>query len=200
VVPTRNGKNIGCTSRSAAGKESVLRPLTRSLSGKDLIKDSSGLSSRKDNSLALAQSQGGKDLLRDLSDSSLRSKDPRDPARLSLARSYSGKELIRDLSASPRSNSSKDSGSVLSRSQSGKEVVSSGLSARHQSGTEVSGSTPRPLSGKEHNDVGSPFRSLLGSARRVGVTDRLRLTPSTGTTGSSDKEVSTYPHSGCNVV
>lgn len=147
--------------------------------------------------MSLAQSQGGKDLLRDLSESSLKSRDPRDTTRFCLTRSHSGKELIRDLSLSPRSHSSKDSGSVLSRSQSGKELVSSALSARHQSGTELSGSSPRPMSGRELNDGGSPFRSLLGSATRAGVTDRLRLTPSTGTTGSSDKEVSTYRHSNC---
>ncbi|XP_033608263.1 uncharacterized protein LOC111866670 isoform X5 [Cryptotermes secundus] len=189
VVPTRNGKNTGTASRSVVAKECVLQPLLHSLSAKDLIKDSSGLSPRKGNSLSLAQSQGGKDL-RDLSESSLKSRDGRDATRFCLTRSHSGKEILRDLSLSPRSHSSKDSGSILSRSQSGKELGSSALSARHQSGTEISGSSPRPVSGRELNDGGSPFRSLLGSATRAGVTDRLTLTPSTGTTGSSDKEQS----------
>jgi hypothetical protein len=196
VVPSRNGKNTGSTFRSVLAKESVPHPLMHSMSAKDLIKDSSGLSPRKDNSYSFAQSYGGKDL-RDLSESSLKSGDSRDATGLRLARSHSGKELFRDQSVSPRSHSSKDSGLVLSRSQSGKELVSSALSARHHSGTEVSGSAPRSVSGRELNDGWSPFRSLLGSARRAGVTDRPRLTPSTGTTGSSDKVVSTYPHSNC---
>jgi hypothetical protein len=197
----RNGKNTGSASpRTAAGKDSkdVLQSVTRSMNGKDLIKDSSGLSPRKDSSLSLARSQSGKDLLRDSSESSLRSRDCRDTAsRLPLSRSHSGKELIRDLSLSPRSHSSKDSGTVLSRSQSGKELVLTGLSPRLQTGREVSGSSLRSVSGRDLNDGGSPSRSLLSSSRtrRFGVTERRGMTPSTGTTGSSDKEVGRHPHS-----
>ncbi|XP_021928560.1 uncharacterized protein LOC110834074 isoform X3 [Zootermopsis nevadensis] len=192
----RNGKNTGSTSpRSAAGKDSkdVLQSVTRSMSGKDLSKDSSGLSPRKDNSLSLARSQSGKDLLRDSTESPLRSRDGREAAtRLTLSRSHSGKELIRDLSLSPRSHSSKDSGTVLSRSQSGKELVSSGLSLAHQTGRVVSGSSLRSVPARDPNDGGSLSRSLLSSSRtrRVGVADRRGVTPSTGTTGSSDKEKS----------
>jgi hypothetical protein len=199
-VLIRNGKNTGSASpRSAAGKDSkdVFQSVTRSLSGKDLIKDSSGLSPRKDSGLSLARSQSGKDLLRDSSDSSFRPRDGRDAAtRLTLSRSQSGKELIRDLSLSPRSHSSKDSGTVLSRSQSGKELVSTDVSSRHQTGREVCGSSLRSVSGKDLNDGGSPSRSVPSSSRtrRVGVTDRRGLTPSTGTTGSSDKEVGHRPH------
>lgn len=197
----RNGKNTGSTSpRSAAGKDSkdVLQSVTRSMSGKDLSKDSSGLSPRKDNSLSLARSQSGKDLLRDSTESPLRSRDCREAAtRLTLSRSHSGKELIRDLSLSPRSHSSKDSGTVLSRSQSGKELVSSGLSLAHQTGRVVSGSSLRSVPARDPNDGGSLSRSLLSSSRtrRVGVADRRGVTPSTGTTGSSDKEVGRHPHS-----
>jgi len=188
-IPVRNGKNTGSTSpRNPVGKD-VPQSLNRSQSGKDLIKDSSGLSPRKDNGLSLARSQSGKDLLRDSSELSPRSRDSRDATRLSLSRSHSGKELIKDLSLSPRSHSSKDSGPILSRSQSGKELFSSGLSPRHQAG-----SSSRSVRGKDLTDGESPSRFLLTSSRnrRVGVTEKRGLTPSTGTTGSSDKEVSCY--------
>jgi hypothetical protein len=197
-VPTRNAKNTGSTSpRIAVGKDSkdVLHSVTRSMSGKNLIKDSSGLSPRKDNSLSLARSQSGRDLLRDSPESSHRSRDCRDAAtRLTLSRSHSGKELIRDLSLSPKSHSSKDSGTVFSRTQTRKELaVSTGPSPRHQAGREVTGSPLRPASEKVVNAGGSPSRSLLSSSRtrRTGVSDRRGglTTTSTGTTASSDKEV-----------
>ncbi|XP_069701361.1 uncharacterized protein [Periplaneta americana] len=172
-TPLRNGRDTGSTSPRAAGKD-VLQSLTRSLSGKDLIKDTSLLSPRKDSSLSLARSQSGKDLLRDASDSSLRLKDS---TGLSLSRSQSGKDLLRDANLSSRSSSSKDLGSAIPRKD------STGLSPRRQS----SGSSRSP-SGKDVKDSGSPSRS--SRTRRIGVTERRGLTSSTGTTGSSDKEKS----------
>lgn len=186
MILSRNCKNTGSSSRGAVAKESVLQPLMNSPSPKDLIKDSSGPSPRKDSSFSVASSQFARDLLRELSESSLKSRDSPNSAKLCLARSHSGKELCKELSVSPRSHSSKDPGPVLCRSQSGKELVS----ARRQSGTDVSGSSARPVSLRQLNDAGSHFRPLLSSARRVAVSDRLGLTSSTGTTGSSDKEVS----------
>lgn len=168
----------------------MLHCVTPSLSGKDLINESLVLSPRKD-ILTLARSQSGKDLVRDSPESSLKSRDSRDAARLSLSRSHSGKDLIRDLSLSPRC-STRDSGSHLSRSQSGKEIGSTGLSPRRQSGRELFGLSSRPVSAKDLEGE-NPSRSLR--TRRVGVTDRLGPTPITGTTGSSEKEVSSYPYS-----
>lgn len=181
MVASRHVKAGGSASpRSAGSKEYAAQPLMNSQSPEDLTKDSLRLSPRKDSSVSLSQPQGtsARDLLRDLTESSLKSKDSRDAARSCLARSHSGKELLKDLSVSPRCNSSKDSGSVLCRSQSGKELGSSAHAVRRQSGIEVPGSSAR---------------QLLGPTRRVGLTDRLGLTPNTGTTGSSDKEVSAHP-------
>lgn len=197
-IPIRNIRNTASASpRTAVAKDSkdVLQCVTPCLSGKDVIKESSVLSHRKD-ILSLARSQSGKDLVRDSPESSLKSRDPRDAARLSLSRSHSGKDLIRDLSLSPRYNT-RYSGSVVSRSQSGKELVSTGPSPRRQSGRELFGVSSRPVSARDVYEGENPSRSQLSSprTRRVGVTDRVGATPSTGTTGSSDKEVSSYPHS-----
>jgi hypothetical protein len=193
-IPVRNVRNAGSPSpRTAVAKVSkdVPQCLTPCLSGKDWIKESSVLSPRKGNISSLARSQSGKDLVRDSLESSLKSRDPRDAARLSLSRSHSGKDVIRDLSLSPR-YSSRDSGPVLSRSQSGKEIVPTEISPRRQCGRELFGFSSRPVSARDLYEGESPSRSLLSSARsrRVGVTDRLGPAPSTGTTGSSDKEVS----------
>jgi hypothetical protein len=197
-IPIRNVRNTGPTSpRTAVAKEAkdVIQCVTPCLSGKDVIKESSVLSPRKD-ILSLARSQSGKDIVRDCPESSLKARDPRDAARPSLSRSHSGKNAIRDLSLSPRCIS-RDSGSVLSRSQSGKELVSTGLSPKRQSGRELFGLSSRPVSARDVYEGHNPSRSLLSSPRtRVGVTDSLGPTPSTGTTGSSDKEVSSYPYSG----
>lgn len=191
-IPVRNVRNTGSASPRTAVSKDVLHCVTP-LSGKDLINESSVLSPRKDN-LILARSQSGKDLVRDSPESSLKSRDPRDAARLSLSRSHSGKDLIRDLSLSPRC-STRDSGSDLSRAQSGKELGSTGLSPRRQSGREF-GLSSRPVSAKDLYEGENPSRSLLSSprTRRVGVTDRQGPAPITGTTGSSEKEVSSYPH------
>ena len=194
-IPVRNVRNTGSASPRTAVSKDVLHCVTPSLSGKDLINESSVVSPRKD-ILTLARSQSGKDLVRDSPEPSLKSRDPRDAARLSLSRSHSGKDLIRDLSLSPRC-STRDSGSDLSRPQSGKELGSTGLLPRRQSGRELFGLSSRPVSAKDLYEGENPSRSLLSSprTRRVGVTDRLGPTPSTGTTGSSEKEVSSYPHS-----
>lgn len=192
-IPVRNVRNTGSASPRTAVSKDVLHCVTPSLSGKDLSNESSVLSPRKD---VLARSQSGKDLVRDSAESSLKSRDHRDAARLSLSRSHSGKDLIRDLSLSPRC-STRDSGSDLSRAQSGKELGSTVLSPRRQSGRELFGLSSRPVSAKDLYEGENPSRSLLSSprTRRVGVTDRLGPAPSTGTTGSSEKEVSSYPHS-----
>lgn len=192
-IPVRNVRNTGSASPRTAVSKDVLHCVTSCPSGKDLINESSVLSPRKD-ILSLARSQSGKDLVRGSPESSLKSRDPRDAARLSLSRSHSGKDLIRDLSLSPR-YSTRDSGSDLSRAQSGKELVSAGLSPRRQSGRELFGSSSRPVSARDLYEGENSSRSLVSSprTRRVGVTDRQG--PSTGTTGSSEKEVSSYPHS-----
>ena len=194
-IPVRNVRNTGSASPRTAVSKDVLHSVTPCLSGKNLINESSVLSPRKD-ILSLSRSQSGKDLVRDSPELSLKSRDPRDAARLSMSRSRSGKDLIRDLSLSPRC-STRDSGSDLSRSESGKELVSTGLSPRRQSGRELFGLSSRPLSARDLYEGENPSRSLLSSprTRRVGVTGRLGPSPSTGTTGSSEKEVSSYLHS-----
>jgi hypothetical protein len=155
-----------------------------SLSPKDLIKDPSGPPARNDNRSYVSQTQNGGHV-KDSSESSPKSRDSPNAARLCLARSHSGRELCKELSVTPRSASSKEPGPVLCRSQSGKDIVS----ARHQSGTELSA---RSVSGKQLTEAGSHFRPLMGPTRRVLLSDRLGLSPSTGTIGSSDKEVSAY--------
>jgi len=199
-IPFRNVRNTGSASPRTAVSKDVLHCVTPSLSGKDLINESSVLSPRKD-MLILARSQSGKDLVRDSPELSFKSRDPRDAARLYLSRSHSGKDLIRDLSLSPRC-STRDSGSHLSRAQSGKELGSTGLSPRRQSGRELFGLSSRPLSAKDPYEGENPSRSLASSprTRRVGVTDRQGPTPITGATGSSEKEVSSNPHSGSLLV